>query len=73
MKLHRNPTFVKFGGLVGTMAVRAWMSSLDCRVAYYDQTVDPVHPDYAGQKSACGKLENRLAFTECGRMTGSQK
>lgn len=50
MKLHRNPTFVKFGGLVGTMAIRAWMSSLDCRVAYYDQTVDPVHPEYAGQK-----------------------
>ena len=26
MKLHRNPTFVKFGGLVGTMAIRAWMA-----------------------------------------------
>ena len=50
MKLHRNPLFVKFGGLVGSTAIRSWMSSLDCRVAYYDPTVDPVHPDYAGQK-----------------------
>jgi hypothetical protein len=50
MKLHRNPLFVKFGGLVGSTAIRSWMSSLDCRAAYYDPTVDPVHPDYDGQK-----------------------
>jgi len=44
MKLHRNPLFVKFGGLVGSAMIRSWMSSLDCRVAYYDPTVDPVPP-----------------------------
>jgi hypothetical protein len=49
MKL-RNPTLVKAGGLLGAAAIRAWMSTLDYRVAYYDPAVDPVHPDYAGPK-----------------------
>ena len=38
------------GGLAGSALIRAWMSSLDYRVAYYDPKVDPVHPDCAGQK-----------------------
>jgi lysophospholipid acyltransferase (LPLAT)-like uncharacterized protein len=50
MKLHRNPLFVKFGGLLGSTLIRGWMSSLEYRVAYYDPKVDPVHPEYSGQK-----------------------
>ncbi len=46
----RNTTLMKLGGLLGAMSIRAWMSSLDYRVAYYDRTVDPVHPDYSGRK-----------------------
>jgi lysophospholipid acyltransferase (LPLAT)-like uncharacterized protein len=46
----RNPLVMKLGGLLGAMSIRGWMSSLDYRVAYYDPTVDPVHPDYSGQK-----------------------
>ncbi|HJT36596.1 MAG TPA: lysophospholipid acyltransferase family protein [Pirellulales bacterium] len=49
MKL-RHPILVKLGGLLGATAIRGWMSTLDYRVAYYDPAVDPVHPDYAGQK-----------------------
>jgi lysophospholipid acyltransferase (LPLAT)-like uncharacterized protein len=45
----RSPLVMKLGGLLGAMSIRGWMSSLDYRVAYYDPTVDPVHPDYAGQ------------------------
>ena len=40
----------KFGGLVGAMAVRAWMSTLDYKAAYYDRTIDPIFPDCRGQK-----------------------
>ena len=49
MKL-RHPLLVKLGGLLGATAIRSWMSTLDYRVAYYDPTVDPVHPGYHGQK-----------------------
>lgn len=41
---------MKLGGLLAASTVRVWMSSLDYKVAYYDPTVDPVHPDYRGQK-----------------------
>ena len=43
MKL-RSPTLFALGGLLGTAAVRAWMSTLDYRVAYYDPTIDPAFP-----------------------------
>jgi lysophospholipid acyltransferase (LPLAT)-like uncharacterized protein len=33
--------FMKLGGLVTAEAIRAWMSTLDCRAAYYDRSVDP--------------------------------
>lgn len=46
----RNPLAVKFAGLLATSAIRGWMSTLDYRVAYYDPTVDPVHPDWSGRK-----------------------
>ncbi|HEX7446975.1 MAG TPA: lysophospholipid acyltransferase family protein [Pirellulales bacterium] len=49
MKL-RHPFLIKLGGLLGATAIRGWMSTLDYRVAYYEPTVDPVHPDYHGQK-----------------------
>jgi lysophospholipid acyltransferase (LPLAT)-like uncharacterized protein len=46
----RNPLVIKFAGLLATSAIRGWMSTLDYRVAFYDPTVDPVHPDWCGQK-----------------------
>lgn len=49
MKL-RHPFLVKLGGLLGATAIRSWMSTLDYRVAFYDPTVDPAHPDCLGQK-----------------------
>ena len=33
---------IKFGGLLGATTVRAWMSTLDYKGAFYDPTVDPV-------------------------------
>ncbi len=39
----RTPRFMmKLGGLVTAKAVRAWMSTLDYRVVFYDRSVDPV-------------------------------
>lgn len=49
MKL-RNPLLVKLAGLSGFLAIRAWMSTLECRAAFYDPTVDPVHPACRGKK-----------------------
>ena len=46
----RSPLLIKTGGLLGATAIRAWMSSLDYRVAFYDPAVDPVDPRYSGQK-----------------------
>jgi lysophospholipid acyltransferase (LPLAT)-like uncharacterized protein len=45
-----NQFAVKVGGLLGSATVRAWMSTLDYRVAFYDPTVDPVNSNYSGQK-----------------------
>lgn len=44
------PLLHKLGGLLGSAAIRAWMSTLDYKVAYYDWTVDPVFPEHCGQK-----------------------
>jgi hypothetical protein len=41
MKL-TSPLLNKLGGLLGSAAVRRWMSTLDYKVAYYDRTIDPV-------------------------------
>jgi hypothetical protein len=38
----------KMGGLAVATVSRFWMRSLDYRVAFYDPTVDPVHPDFSG-------------------------
>lgn len=40
----------KTAGLLGATLIRTWMSMLDYRAAFYDPAVDPVHPDYNGQK-----------------------
>ena len=34
-------SLTKFGGLVSAEAIRAWMSTLDYRAAFYDRSVDP--------------------------------
>jgi lysophospholipid acyltransferase (LPLAT)-like uncharacterized protein len=38
------------GGLLASAAVRHWMGTLDYKCAYYDESVDPAKPSYAGQK-----------------------
>ncbi len=38
------------GGLLTSAAIRHWMGSLEYKCAYYDESVDPVKPSYAGQK-----------------------
>lgn len=35
--------FVKLAGLATAQSIRAWMSTLDYRAAFYDHSVDPVH------------------------------
>jgi lysophospholipid acyltransferase (LPLAT)-like uncharacterized protein len=46
----QSPLAIAAGGFLGAAAIRAWMSTLDFRVAYYDPTVDPVHPESSGHK-----------------------
>jgi lysophospholipid acyltransferase (LPLAT)-like uncharacterized protein len=38
------------GGLLVSAAVRHWMGTLEYKCAYYDESIDPVKPTYAGQK-----------------------
>jgi len=38
----------KMGGLAVATVSRFWMRSLDYRAAFYDPTVDPVHPNFSG-------------------------
>lgn len=45
-----DPRVAKVGGALGAMTIRLWMRTLDYKCAYYDPTVDPVKPGYAGQK-----------------------
>ena len=45
-----SPFLNKLGGLLGSAAVRWWMSTLDYKVAYYDRTIDPIFPECRGQK-----------------------
>jgi len=49
MKLD-HPLIYKFAALLGTTAVRAWMDTLDYRVLFYDENVDPASPRCCGQK-----------------------
>jgi hypothetical protein len=46
----RKSFLIGLGGLLGTAAVRAWMGTLDYKVAYYDPAVDPALPECQGQK-----------------------
>jgi lysophospholipid acyltransferase (LPLAT)-like uncharacterized protein len=45
-----SPLIHKFVGLAGAMSLRAWLATLDVRVAYYDPAVDPTRPEFDGQK-----------------------
>jgi len=45
-----NSFLLGLGGLLSTGAVRHWMGTLDCQVAYYDPAVDPALPGCRGQK-----------------------
>jgi lysophospholipid acyltransferase (LPLAT)-like uncharacterized protein len=38
------------GGLLTSVAVRHWMGTLEYKCAYYDESIDPVKPTYAGPK-----------------------
>jgi lysophospholipid acyltransferase (LPLAT)-like uncharacterized protein len=49
MKIN-SPALNAVGGLVATLATRAWMSGMDCKVAYYDRSSDPAFPECQGQK-----------------------
>ncbi len=40
----------RLGGLLGSVAIRTWMRTLDYRLTYYDPLVDPAHPACQGQK-----------------------
>jgi lysophospholipid acyltransferase (LPLAT)-like uncharacterized protein len=44
------PIVNKLGGLLGSAAIRAWLGTLDYKVAYYDRNVDPILPECRGQK-----------------------
>jgi lysophospholipid acyltransferase (LPLAT)-like uncharacterized protein len=45
-----SPFLDKLGGLLGSAAVRWWMSTLDYKVAYYDRSIDPIFSECRGQK-----------------------
>jgi lysophospholipid acyltransferase (LPLAT)-like uncharacterized protein len=49
MKLD-HPFLHRLGGLLSAAAVRAWMGTLDYKVAFYDRTLDPGFPGCRGQK-----------------------
>ena len=49
MKLNK-PFLTGLGGLLATAATRAWMRTLDYKVAYYDRASDPIFPECQGQK-----------------------
>ncbi len=49
MKLD-HPIVYKLAALTGSLAIRAWMDTLDYRVVFYDADVDPASPRCGGQK-----------------------
>jgi len=49
MKLE-HPLLNKLGGLLGSAAIRSWMSTLDYKVAFYDRNCDPAFSGCRGQK-----------------------
>jgi lysophospholipid acyltransferase (LPLAT)-like uncharacterized protein len=44
----RGEFITRIGGLAIAEFIRHWMKTVECRWAYYDPTVDPVHPDFEG-------------------------
>jgi lysophospholipid acyltransferase (LPLAT)-like uncharacterized protein len=40
----RTPLWMRWSGLLGATGIRAWMSTLDYRVLFYDSSVDAIHP-----------------------------
>ncbi len=50
MKQSLNRFGIKLAALLAASSVRAWMSTLDYKVAFYDPSVDPADPRYDGQK-----------------------
>jgi lysophospholipid acyltransferase (LPLAT)-like uncharacterized protein len=44
-----HPLVHKLGGLLGAMSLRAWLATLEVRVAYYDPSVDMTQPEFDGQ------------------------
>jgi hypothetical protein len=46
----RSSFLTGLAGLAATEAVRAWMSTLDYKVAHYDPAIDPALPECRGQK-----------------------
>jgi lysophospholipid acyltransferase (LPLAT)-like uncharacterized protein len=51
----------KLGGLVASLAVRSWMSTLDFHAAYYDRTMDPIDEGFSGSVIAVFWHEYLLA------------
>lgn len=45
-----HPLINKLGGLLGAAAIRAWMSTLDYKVGFYDRGVDPAFAGCPGQR-----------------------
>jgi len=43
-----NPLVHKFAGLLGAMSLRAWLGTLEPRVAYYDLSCDPARREFRG-------------------------
>lgn len=46
----RHRFLIGLGGLLGTQAIRSWMSTLDYRVLYSDPALDPASPYCQGRK-----------------------
>jgi lysophospholipid acyltransferase (LPLAT)-like uncharacterized protein len=45
-----HPFLHHLGGLLASIAVRNWMGTLEYKCSFYDPAVDPVNPNYSGQK-----------------------
>jgi lysophospholipid acyltransferase (LPLAT)-like uncharacterized protein len=44
------PRITRLAGFLAATTIRCWMRTLDYQVSFYDPAVDPVNPQYAGQK-----------------------
>jgi lysophospholipid acyltransferase (LPLAT)-like uncharacterized protein len=40
----RTPLWMRWSGLLAAAGIRSWMSTLDCRALFYDQSVDGIYP-----------------------------